>query len=40
MDYDAMFTGILGMSLLGVLLYEGVNGLEKLVCSWKNQGAK
>lgn len=36
MDYEAMFTGIFGMSLLGVLLYEGVNGLERRCCAWKH----
>jgi NitT/TauT family transport system permease protein len=34
-DYDAMFVGILGMSLLGVLLYEVFNFLEKHLCAWK-----
>ena len=33
--YVDMFTGILGMSLLGVLLYETVNMLEHLTCRWK-----
>lgn len=35
MDYESMFTGIFGMSLLGVLLYEGVNVLERRCCAWK-----
>lgn len=35
MDYEAMFTGIFGMSLLGVFLYEGVNCLERRCCAWK-----
>ena len=35
MDFEAMFTGIFGMSLLGVLLYEGVNVLERRVCAWQ-----
>ena len=35
MDYEAMFTGIFGMSLLGVLLYEAANGLERRACAWK-----
>lgn len=38
MDYETMFTGIFGMSLLGVLLYEGVNGLERRCCAWKYCG--
>jgi NitT/TauT family transport system permease protein len=34
-DYDAMFVGIIGMSVLGVLLYEAFNYLEKHLCTWK-----
>ncbi|MCP3944684.1 MAG: ABC transporter permease [Desulfobacteraceae bacterium] len=34
MDYNAMFTGIFGMSLLGVIINELVNLLEKLICPW------
>ena len=34
MDYVTMFTGILGMSLLGAALYELANFLEKRVCRW------
>ena len=37
MDFLAMFTGILGMSLLGVILYETVNMLERRLCAWKFQ---
>ncbi len=33
--YDDMFVGIIGMSLLGVMLYEFFNYLEKTVCAWK-----
>ena len=33
--YRQMFVGIFGMSLLGVLLYEITNGLEKWCCAWK-----
>jgi 4-hydroxybenzoate polyprenyltransferase len=33
--YEQMFVGILGMSLLGVILYETFNYLEKRVCAWK-----
>lgn len=35
LDYDGMFTGVLGMSLLGVLLYECANMLERKVCAWQ-----
>ncbi|GAB7023059.1 ABC transporter permease [Salidesulfovibrio brasiliensis] len=34
MDYIRMFTGILGMSLLGAVLYEAANLLEKRLCRW------
>ncbi|MDY6881020.1 MAG: UbiA-like polyprenyltransferase [Desulfatiglans sp.] len=34
-SYDLMFVGIIGMSLLGVLLYEIFNYLEKNLCAWK-----
>ena len=35
MNYEGMFAGIFGMSLLGVFLFEVVNMLEKRVCRWK-----
>lgn len=35
MDYDNMFVGIIGMSMLGVGLYEAINVLERIVCPWK-----
>ena len=34
-DNNLMFVGIIGMSLLGVCLYEIVNYLEKRLCAWK-----
>jgi putative 4-hydroxybenzoate polyprenyltransferase len=34
-SFDLMFAGIIGMSLLGVVLYEFFNYLEKAVCAWK-----
>jgi NitT/TauT family transport system permease protein len=34
LDFERMFTGILGMSLLGVLLYESINLVEKRLCKW------
>lgn len=34
MDFGQMFTGILGMSLLGVILNEAANALEKMSCPW------
>ena len=36
MNYEGMFAGIFGMSLLGVFLFEVVNMLEKRVCRWKD----
>ena len=40
MNFEEMFTGIFGMSLLGVLLYEATNLLEKRVCAWQAAGRK
>lgn len=34
MDFSEMFVGVFGMSLLGVLLNEGANLLEKRSCPW------
>ncbi len=34
MNLPLMFAGIIAMSLLGVLLYEGCNALEKVFCRW------
>ncbi len=34
MDFNTMFVGIFGMSLLGVMLNEGSNFLEKISCPW------
>ncbi len=34
LDFNAMFVGIFGMSLLGVMLNEGSNFLEKRSCPW------
>ncbi len=37
LDFNAMFVGIFGMSLLGVILNEGSNFLEKLSCPWHSR---
>lgn len=37
MAFEEMFAGILGMSLLGVLLYECVNLLERKACAWQRR---
>lgn len=34
LDYLAMYTGIIGMGILGVILYEGVDQIEKRFCRW------
>ncbi len=34
MDYLTMFTGIIGMSLLGAALYEIANFMERKACKW------
>lgn len=34
MNFEEMFVGVFGMSLLGVLLNESANALEKLSCPW------
>ncbi len=38
-DYPAMYAGIIGMSLLGVLLYQCFAILEKRCCKWKRHVA-
>lgn len=37
-DYPAMFAGILGMALLGVLLYEALDGVEGWATRWRRAG--
>lgn len=37
-DYDAMFAGILGMALLGVLIYEALELAEARACRWTRVG--
>jgi ABC-type nitrate/sulfonate/bicarbonate transport system permease component len=36
MNYPAMYAGILAMSLLGLGLYFGIDGLERSLCPWLN----
>jgi 4-hydroxybenzoate polyprenyltransferase len=38
--YVQMFVGIFGMSLLGVILYESANALERWCCAWKFIGLR
>lgn len=37
-DYPAMFAGIIGMALLGVVLYEGLDAVEARVTRWRKVG--
>jgi NitT/TauT family transport system permease protein len=34
LNYPAMYAGILAMSLMGLMLYFGIDGLEKRWCPW------
>ncbi len=38
LDYIQMFTGIIGMSLLGAALYEAADWLEHKACRWRFGG--
>jgi ABC-type nitrate/sulfonate/bicarbonate transport system permease component len=37
-DYPAMFAGIIGMALLGVVLYESLDAVESRVTRWRKVG--
>lgn len=37
-NYDAMFAGVLGMALLGVLFYEALELAEARACRWTRAG--
>jgi NitT/TauT family transport system permease protein len=37
-DYPAMFAGIIGMALLGVVLYEVLDALDAWVTRWRRVG--
>jgi NitT/TauT family transport system permease protein len=34
LDYELMYAGIVGMGVLGVILYEGVEILDTVLCKW------
>jgi NitT/TauT family transport system permease protein len=34
LDYESMYVGIAGMGLLGVILYEAVEVLDRTLCKW------
>jgi NitT/TauT family transport system permease protein len=36
-DYAGMFVGIISLSLIGIILYEFFDLLERKFCKWKNQ---
>ncbi len=36
-DYPAMFVGIIALSIIGIILYECFDLLERKFCKWKNQ---
>jgi NitT/TauT family transport system permease protein len=35
-DYAGMFVGIIALSMIGILLYEGFDLMERKICKWKN----
>ena len=37
-DYTNMFVGIIAFSIIGIVLYETFDILERKVCKWKGQG--
>ncbi len=37
-DYPAMFAGIIGMALLGVVLYEALDAVEGWTTRWRRAG--
>jgi NitT/TauT family transport system permease protein len=36
-DYTAMFSGILALSLLGLIMFSLIDMLDKKFCSWVNK---
>jgi NitT/TauT family transport system permease protein len=36
-DYATMFVGIISLSIIGIILYEFFDLLERKLCKWKNQ---
>ncbi len=39
-DYPAMFAGIIGMALLGVVLYEALDAVERRATRWRQAGTR
>jgi ABC-type nitrate/sulfonate/bicarbonate transport system permease component len=38
LNYPAMYAGIVAMSVMGMLLYFGIDGLERILCPWNRKG--
>jgi len=36
-DYKELFAGIIGMSLIGILLFRLLEAVEKRICIWRNE---
>jgi ABC-type nitrate/sulfonate/bicarbonate transport system permease component len=39
LNYPAMYAGIVAMSVMGMLLYFGIDGLERWLCPWNRRRA-
>jgi len=39
LNYPAMYAGIVAMSVMGVFLYFGIDGLERWLCPWNRRRA-
>ena len=37
LNYPAMYAGIVAMSVMGMLLYFGIDGLERILCPWNRK---
>ncbi len=37
LNYPAMYAGIVAMSVMGMMLYFGIDGLERWLCPWHNR---
>jgi NitT/TauT family transport system permease protein len=37
LNYPAMYAGIVAMSVMGMLLYFGIDGLDRLLCPWNRR---
>lgn len=35
-DYPTMFVGIIALSVMGIILYETFDLLERRLCAWKS----